>query len=213
MDKFKDLEYVRPDLKKAKKDYLKYYNQFKKAKTFEEADSAFLTFQKEMEKMSTQGTIAHIRNTMNMKDEFYDGEIKYFNRESPKLMLTMKKVTKAMLTSPFRAQFEEKYGKQMFKDMEVEQNMVKPSIILPTIKVNNITTEYSKTVAACSVDFMGEKCNFYGLLKHMQSVDRDERKAAFNEWAKLYENVSDKLDSMYSELVKTRVSISKKIRI
>ena len=211
MEKFKDLKYERPDLKKAKKDFAAYCKQFSSAKTFAEADNAFLGFQRIMEGVATQNTIASIRNTMNMKDEFYDAEIKFFNREMPKLMMTLKKAIKAVLASPFRPQLEEKYGSHMFKEFEVQQRLIKLSIVLPSIRENNLTTEYSKTAAACSVEFMGEKCNFYGLLRHMQSTDRAERKAAFDAWAKLYEDVSGKLDQQYAKLVKTRCTIAKRL--
>lgn len=211
MEKFKDLVYTRPDVAKIKKDLLRLFKEFAKAKTFEEADAAFLGYQRIMEAFATQGTIASIRNTMNMKDEYYDGEIKFIHRESPKLMMTMKKAMKAALSSPFRPQFEEKYGRHMFKSMENELRLIKPSVILPTIRQSNLGTEYSKTAASCSVEFMGEKCNFYGLLKHMQSPDRTERKAAFTEWAKLYESISDKLDAQFAKLIKTRLTIAKRL--
>ena len=44
---------------------------------------------------------------------------------------------------------------------------------------------YKKTTAACKTTFRGKEVNFYGLLKHMESPDREERKEAFLAWAKL----------------------------
>ena len=211
MEKFKDLKYERPDLKQFKKEVTRLLAQFKAADSFEKADAAFLQMQHLMEGVFTQNTIASVRNTMNMKDEFYDAEIKFFNREIPKQMMLLKKASKALLSSPFRPQMEEKYGPHMFRDTEVQQRLMKLTVILPTIRENNLSTEYSKTAAGCSVEFMGEKCNFYGLLRHMQSPDRAERKAAFEAWAKLYESVSEKLDEQYGKLVRIRCSIAKRL--
>ena len=211
MKTFRDLPYQRPDVKKLKAGFARSLARFSGAKTFEEADAAFLEFQHSVESWATLNTIASIRNTMNMKDEFYDGEIRFFNRESPKLMLKLKKAIKTVLSSPFRPQFEEKYGKQLFKTYEMQMKLVKPSIVLPSIRESNLETAYSKTAATCSVEFMGEKCNFYGLLRHMQSTDRAERKAAFEAWAKLYEGVSDTLDKQYDKLVKLRCTIAKRL--
>ena len=87
MGKFKDLPYTRPDVKALKKSFSKHLNRFKNAKTFEDADAAFLDFMRSMESWYTQNTIASIRNTMNVKDAFYDQEIKFYNRESAVLML------------------------------------------------------------------------------------------------------------------------------
>ena len=211
MEQFQNLTYVRPKLAEVRKNCTEYVGQFKQAKSFEEADAAFLKWFGVCEAVVTQNVIASIRNTMNMKDEFYDGEIKFYNREIPKLMLLVKKGVKAVLESPFRPQLEEKYGAQLFKNAEAQMKLIKPSIILLTVKENNLTTAYSKTAAACSVEFMGEKCNFYGLLRHMQSVDRAERKAAFEAWAALYEGISAKLDDQYGKLVKTRCKIAKRL--
>ena len=121
MEKFKDLQYERPDLKELRGEYKRLLAGFRQAKSFEEADRVFLAMQGLMEKLMTRQTIAHVRNTMNMKDAFYDGEIQFFNKEMPKLMMLVKKVGKALLQSPFRAQMEEKYGTLMFKDMEEQQ--------------------------------------------------------------------------------------------
>jgi len=211
MEKFRDLKYERPDVGAVKKEYLAYVGRFKKAKTFEEANEAFVAWNKVVSVFGTMYVIASVRNTMNMKDEFYDGEMKFFNTEMPKMMPVIKKGTTAMLKSRFRPQLEEIYGSHMFKSAEVQEKLISPAIIVPSIKENNISTEYSKTAASCSVEFMGEKCNFYGLLRHMQSTDREERRSAFIEWAKLYEGISDKLEKQYGELVKLRCTIAKKL--
>ncbi|MBO4878679.1 MAG: M3 family oligoendopeptidase [Clostridia bacterium] len=211
MQKFKDLEYKRPDKAALVKEFKGYLKRFKEAKSFDEANEAMLAWEKVTDKVTTQAVIASIRNTMNMKDEFYDGEKKFYDTTMPKLMPLMKRTTKAMLKSPFRPQFEEAYGKHMFKSMEVEEKLMSLKVILPSIRENKLGSEYSKTAASCSVDFRGEKCNLYGLLRHMQSTDREERKAAFIEWAKLYKGAAPKLEEQYGKLVKTRASIAKKL--
>ena len=208
---FREIRYERPDVRQLKKDIARLLGEFSGAKSFGEADAAFLEFMRLLEACFTQSTIASIRNTMNMKDDFYDKEVKFFNTETAKLMLTLKKAIKAVLNTPFRPQFEEKYGSQLFRQCEMQLKLVNMLVILPTIRESNLSTEYSKTAATCSVEFMGEKCNFYGLLRHMQSTDREERRAAFEEWAKLYEGVSGKLDDIYGKLVKTRCTIAKRL--
>ena len=210
MDQFKDLKYERPDLKQLKKDCSRLMGDFKKAKTFEEADAALLGLEQLLAGFVNCRTIASIRNTMNMKDAFYDGEMKFYNRETPKLMPLLKKGIRTLLDSPFRPKFEEKYGKQLFRNAEAQQRLFKLTVILPMIRENNLTTAYSKTAAACSVEFMGETCNFYGLLRHMQSTDRSERRAAFEAWAKLYEDISPKLEEQYGKLVKLRRAIARR---
>ncbi|MBR5426921.1 MAG: M3 family oligoendopeptidase [Clostridia bacterium] len=211
MEKFRDLAYVRPKPAKIKKEISGFLKAFGSAKSFEEADAAFLACQRVLESCATQGAVAYIRNTMNMKDKYYDREIRFINRATPLLLMTLKKAIKIVLASPFRPQLEEKYGSQLFRTLQTQTRLVRLSTVLPSIRENNLGTAYSKTAAACSVEFMGEKCNFYGLLRHMQSVDRAERKAAFEAWAKLYESVSGKLDAQYEKLVRIRRTIAKRL--
>ena len=211
MEKFKDIKYTRPDLADVRKRILANVKLFQKAKTVEEADKYLLAWEDIMTEAMTEISIAHIRNTINMADEFYVAERNFFDANTPKLMPVMKKSTNALLKSKFRPQREEKYGSHFFKTNEMEQKLMKLSVIPQMIEENKLTSEYSKIAAACSVDFMGEKCNFYGLLRHMQSTDRDERKEAFLSWAKLYEEASPKLDEIYGKLIKVRVKLAKKL--
>lgn len=209
--KFKDLPYSRPNLKNIKKGFEKTLAQFKMATTFEEADKALVEYMDIVGHWYTQYTIASIRKDMNMKDEFYNKEDKFFNQANSMLMLTLKKAIKTVLASPFRPQLEEKYGKQMFKNFEMQLKLIKPSIVLPSITEGNLETKYSKTAATASVEFMGEKCNFYGLLRHTESTDREERKSAAEKYAKLLEGISGDLDKIYGKLVKLRCTIAKRL--
>ena len=209
MEKFKDLKYVRPDSEETQNRLSACIDSFTGAQTFEQAHEAFLTWHKLSDEMSTMYVIAYIRNTCDMKDEFYNGEIEFFNEAIPKLTPLMKRWGVAMVESPFRPQLEELYGSHYFRSAEIQNRLLNDEIIEPSIEENNLGTEYSKTVAACSVEFRGETCNFYGLLRHMQSTDRQERKEAFEAWAKLYEGVSSTLEEQYGKLVKVRCRIAK----
>ena len=211
MEKFRDLPYKRPDVRQLKKEFAQLLKQSLRAKTFEEADEAFVGYLRVMDRWDTLYTIALIRRDGNVKDKFYEEEVSFFNRESTKMMLTLKKGIKAVLSSPFLPQFKEKYGEQLFKSFETQLKLIKPSVILPTIREGNLCAAYSGTAASCSVEFMGEKCNSSKLWRHMSSTDRAERKAAFAAWAGFYESISGKLDRQYDKLVKTRCTIAKRL--
>ena len=209
MEKFNELHYVRPQSEEVSQKLLACIEAFETADSFEKAHEAFLEWHRLNDDISTMYVIAYVRNTVNMKDEFYNGEIEFFNEALPKLTPIMKKWSLAMIGSSFRSELEKLYGQHYFHTAEVENSLLNESIIEPSIEENNISTEYSKTVASCSVDFRGENCNFYGLLRHMQSIDRNERREAFEAWAKLYENVSPTLEEQYGKLIRLRCRIAK----
>ena len=211
MEKFKDLKYERPDTEQLEKDFTEAIERFENAVSFEEAEKAFLDYSEIMKHYITLESIVYIRNTCNMKDEYYDAERTFFDETTPKFMPLMKRASSSLIHSPYRPQFEQIYGKQLFKDHEVQEKLMSEAIIAPSIEENTLSSEYSKVAASCSVEFLGEKCNFYGLLRHMQSTDREERRAAFIEWAKLYEGVAPRLDEIYDKLVKIRCEIASKL--
>lgn len=212
MEKFKDLKYTRPDFKLSKKEMLKLLKQFKKAESYEEAKKILLTMEELQNKAGTSMVLANIRSTIDTSDKFYEEEMKYINKESAKMMSLSQKATKLQLNSKFRKDFDKEFGPLMNKDAEQQLRLMSTKIIPEMIKESNLCQEYSKTAASCKTEFRGEECNLYGLLKHMQSTDRAERKEAFEAWAKLYEKASETLDKQFDALVKLRMKKAKKLK-
>lgn len=90
MKKFSDLEYQRPDVEQMENCLFSYIERFENADCFDDAHRAFLDWNRTSNEFETMYVIAYIRNTVNMKDEFYDGEIEFFNEALPKLTPIMK---------------------------------------------------------------------------------------------------------------------------
>ena len=211
MESFSKVEYHRPDMGALKKKLKSLLRALKKAKTYEEARAVYLSSQKETGHLETSYVVASIRNTLDTTDKFYDGEMQFFNRAVAQLMPLSKAFTETLLRSPFRAQFEAEYGKQLFTLAEIDQKMQSTKIIPDLIRQGKLENVYKKTTAGCKATFRGEEVNFYGLLKHMESPDREERREAYLAWAKLYEDISDKLDDQYDKLIRVRVRMAKKL--
>lgn len=210
MIKFHEIEYVRPDLEQMKENSLKVVDKLANASSFEEAKECILEWDRILGDLSSAHTVAYVRNTMNTQDEFYDKEIEFFNNEYPKLIPAMKQYRKALLNSKFREELEEEFGKQLFRLAEVEEKTQDEAIVEDLIEESRLGMEYQKIVASCNTEFNGEECNFYGLLKYMQSPDRNVRKEAYLAWARLYEGVSEELDRIFDSLISIRVTMAKK---
>ena len=210
-DKFKDVEYQRPNFKNATADFNSTLKIMKKTADYAEFKNALLRCEKIFTSVQTMCTVAYIRNTLDMNDKFYDNEEKFLNKANGKFSLCYLKFIKTLLNCPFKKELAEDYGEFFIKDMEMNQKVVSPKIIMLSIKQGLLCNKYSKIAALCQTEFQGEKRNFYGLLKFMQSTDREVRKQAFNAWADLYASVAEKLDEVYDELVKIRVKIAQKL--
>ncbi|MDO4572733.1 MAG: M3 family oligoendopeptidase [Clostridia bacterium] len=211
MDKFRDIVYKRPDFGKLRREATAEIRRLTKAESYAEAKAAYMALEKLMGDAMTMSTVAYIRNTLDTTDKFYDGEMKFFNRAGALLMPLQKKLNRAFLTSRFRPDFTAEYGEQVFKAMELEDRLQSKKIIADTIREGLLCNEYKKLAASCKTEFMGKECNFYGLLKHMESADREERRAAYLAWAGLYEGVSERLDRIYDKLLALRIRMAGKL--
>lgn len=211
MERFSEILYVRPDMGKAAEEMEKYIEALKEASSYEEMRKLFLDQKEKEYKRSTMATIASIRNTIDTRDEFYEGEMNYLNEEGPKMGILAQKAEKVILESPFRKQWEEEFGSFFLKAMEVNQKLSDPAIVEDLVEESRLTQEYSKVTAGAFAEFRGEKCNFYGLLKHMQSTDRAERKEAMTVWGDLYAGIAPRLDEIYDKMVVLRAGMAGKL--
>ena len=118
------------------------------AKTFEKAEKVFLDLEAINAHAETMFTVANIRHDINTADEFYDGEVAYADEAQPEIGEYAQKWTMAMLASPFRPDFEKKYGALMFKNAEIELKSFSPEIIPELQRENALTTEYTKLIAS-----------------------------------------------------------------
>ncbi len=211
MKKFAELQYVRPDMEKIFARVSGDIAVLKEAKNYEEFRNAYMDYVEADTELETSKTVAHIRNTINLLDEFYEAEMVYFNSQMPKYEILKKEMGEVIVASPFKAEMEKEFGAILIQNMEAQKQLSDESIVDDQVKEAELVSRFMKTQAAATVEFKGEQIGNYGLLKIMQSTDRAERKEAFEAWAKLYEGIAPTLEEVYDGLVKVRAGMAKKL--
>ena len=211
MKKFAELQYVRPDMEKIFARVSGDIAVLKGAKNYEEFRNAYMDYVEADTELETSKTVAHIRNTINLLDEFYEAEMVYFNSQMPKYEILKKEMGEVIVASPFKAEMEKEFGTILIQNMEAQKQLSDESIVDDQVKEAELVSRFMKTQAAATVEFKGEQIGNYGLLKIMQSTDRAERKEAFEAWAKLYEEIAPTLEEVYDGLVKVRAGMAKKL--
>lgn len=209
--KFNEMQYVHLDTQKLKDEICETVEKFKSAKTFEEADSAFAEYGKICDTVETQSALAYIRHTVNTLDEFYDKEQEFLDESIPVLSEYFQMMTRALLESPFRAEFTEKYGELMFINEEMELKTFSPEIVADLQEENKLATEYEKLLASAQIDFRGEICTVSQLAPYKQSADDEIRLQAWTAEGNFYKENKAELDRLYDELVHLRDKIAKKL--
>ncbi len=206
---FQDMPYARPDMEALRSRYAETTQQLAAACSYADARAAFFALQAAEEAASTMGSLCHVRNTIDTTDAYYAGEVKWLQEQNAALIPCRKAYLEALARCPFRPRFEEEFGQQMFRLIDASLRTTDERIIPDVIREGELTQQYQKDSAMAATTFRGERCNFYGLLKHMESPDRAERKEAFHAWAALYEKISPQLDAQFDELVQLRTRMAR----
>ncbi len=208
---FNKMPYERPDMNGLRAAYEQTCDRLSHAGTYEEARAAFFTLQDKNDQVQTMASICSVRNTIDKTDAFYESEVKWIREALAGLIPVLKRYQMALASCRFRPEFEMEFGQQMFRLVDAAIRTTDESIISETIREGEISQAYEKTSALASACFRGETCNFYGLLKHMESTDRNERREAFHTWTALYESIAPQLDAQYDELVHLRTEMARKL--
>lgn len=211
MEKFCEMQYVRPDGEALLQKIREATMQLRDSGDFETAKTIFWSVQEEATHFETMSSLAYVRNTINTKDAFYEKEMEYLFGIQPRLNVEMKAFHEVLLASAFLADFEKELGELYVQQIKADIRLTDACNVELQVKESMLKQEYSKTAAAPTTQFHGEELNFYGLLKKMQSDNRLIRKEAMEAWSALYESISEKLDSIYTELMKLRLQMAENL--
>ena len=100
--RFSQMPYQRPDLEAVKERLSQLTARLKGADGYPEAKAVFLEKEEADRRVGTQATLAQIRNTIDTRDQFYDGEMRFWYAALPELEEYGQAWNVAMLYSPFR---------------------------------------------------------------------------------------------------------------
>ncbi len=206
---FSEFEYKRPNIKDFSDKVDVLVAKINNAKAFDEVKDAIYEMNKITKAMMTDLEIGGIRYTLNTNDEFYAQEQDFIDENAPLIDEIGVRFAKAVVDSKFQEEISKEFGKQYIRLSKNTVDRFAPELIPFKQEENKLSSEYQKLVASCNVDFNGEKCNIYGLLKHMQDPDRSIRKLAFEKWAGFFAENEEKLDEIYDKLVHLRDKMGK----
>ncbi|MDO5028061.1 MAG: M3 family oligoendopeptidase [Bacillota bacterium] len=210
MKKFSEIEYKRPDVDGFLKVIEEASEQFPKLDLQGQVD-LIKALDKAGEKITTAGTLAHIRYTIDTRDEFYKGEVEYFYEVEPKIEDKLKVFNKAVLDSQHRQGLEELFGKQIFNLYSMREKIFAPEIMEDLVEESKIANEYQDLIGSAQIDLDGTTYTLSRLRPLIESKDRETRIKASEAYFGFFEENVDKFDDIYDRLVKVRDRIAKKL--
>ncbi len=209
--KFSEMYYKRPDVEYYTQKIDKIIETINNANSADEQLAAHKEFTNLSQNLSSMQTIAHIRNTMNTEDEFYNKENDFFDENSPMFEKMSTDFYRALVESKYRPELEKKLGKLLFINAELQLKSFKPIIIPELQEENKLTTEYVKLMASAQIEFDGKELNLTQLRLYQESPDRKVRIEAYKKRTEFFEENKEKLDEIFDKLVKVRTDMAKKL--
>jgi M3 family oligoendopeptidase len=211
MLKFKDYEYIRPDLNEISEGFEGLLEKFNGANSFEEQNQIMAEINKIRSNVETMENLVYIRHSINTEDEFYAKEQDFLDENMPLYQNIVTKFYKALVNSKFRPELEKVWDKQIFTLAELQLKTFSEEIIEDLVKENKLVTEYDKLIASAKIEFEGETRNLSQMAPFMQSKDRAMRKNAYEAYIGFFKENESKFDEIYDNLVKVRTNMAKKL--
>ncbi|ARF13225.1 M3 family oligoendopeptidase [Sporosarcina ureae] len=205
---FEDYEYTRPDIEKLKIEFQNALDQFKQANSFEEQAKIIEHINMLTSDYSTAENIMYIRSSIDTNDTFYQDERDYFDEIGPQFQALQSNYYQAVITTPFRAQLEDRWGSQLFKLAENAVQSYSDEVLPLLQQENKLISEYAHLVASAQIEFQGEMLTLAQLGPFKESLERSVRKDAMNATADFFASHEDDFDRIFDRLVAVRHEIA-----
>ncbi len=206
---FSDMPYVRPDVDFLREKIEEHTEELKNAQSFAEADRAYVALEKAFSGVETAMTLCYIRHSLNTEDEFYAAEQEYLDEFSPELQEIQQSVCLVLYHSPWRPDFERKYGSLLFRNMTIKLRSFDPKLIPDMQEENKLVTAYGKLIASAQIPFEGQVLNLAQLGPYKESPDPAMRRKAWLAQAGFYVEHQAELDEIYDKLTALRTKMGR----
>ena len=208
---FNDYKYERIDIDAVKKQFEELIDSFKKADNAEKQYEIMDKVINLRNYIDTMTTLVSIRHSINTADDFYDKENDYCDEISPLLYGFTTDFYEALVTSKFRKELEDKYGKFLFDQAECSLKTFSEEVIPQLQEENKLSSKYDKLIASAKIPFDGEERTLSQMVPYTQSKDRNIRKDAAKKVAEFFSANKHEFDEIYDKLVKVRTEIAHKL--
>ena len=209
--KFSEMRYERPDMERVQAEYSALAAELAAAEDYAQAKRLFLRQDALFRRVMTAVTLVNIRHSIDTRDEFYDAEMKFWNKAEPELQEYVQKWKLALLQCPFRKEFEADYGSLMFVNTEIDLKCFSPEIVSELQQENDLTQEYEKLLASAQIPFEGGVYTLSQLAPFKSDPDDARRLAAWKAEGGWYKQNQPALDDLYDRLVRLRDAMGRKL--
>ena len=206
-----DLHYERGDAEALKKAFDDFFATARNAHSAEEILNARESLMREYALFSTYSSLAYTRYTLNTEDAFYVAEQEYYDQTQPEINALYTEYSRVMLDSPFASELRARLPETLYPSYELSARCHSPETISLEQRENALVLEYSNLMSTLTTDWQGEQRTISYIRGFLSDDDRSVRRAAACAIGRALSTVSDRLDSIYDQLVRVRTEIAHRL--
>ena len=209
--KVKDIPYVRYTIEEGKEAFAIFEKAMKEATCASDVLEARKEFHNDMALYQTAASLSYCRFTLDTKDEYYQGEVDYYDNVGPLFSEIATNYASLLLDCPFRSELEKSMNPRLFDMWEIQRKTFSPEIIEDCQTENATVTEYAKMMSEMVFNYEGEDMPLSVLRGKLEDSDRDVRRRAATAIGEGLKAHANELDEIYDRLVKIRTGIAAKL--
>ena len=176
--KVKDLPYKRYTIEEMRAAFAAFEKAVSEAKCADDVIAARNEFMKAQTEYQTAASLSNCRYTLNTRDEFYLGEMNYYDENGPLFEEIGNKYAEVMLGNKFRKEVEAKMNPLIFKGLEIAEKCYNSCIEEEKKQENALVTEYSQLMSQIAIKWRGEDKPLSYVRGFLEDSDRNVRREA-----------------------------------
>ena len=208
---FTEFPYTRPDLEELTVEFQRLLNRFNQATSGATQNQIIQELNAQRQDYESMATLARIRHSIATTDPYYEGENNYFDETTPSYEGLIHEYYHCLLQSPYRAELEAKWGKQLFRLAALQLKTFSPAVIPDLQTENKLASAYKKLRASAQIQFDGEKRTLAQMEPFLEAKARSTRQEAQEAFTSFFREHETEFDRIYDQLVKVRDRIAKKL--
>lgn len=206
--KFTEIEYKRPNIESITKEFKQLLAEIDEASDLASFEKSMLKINKIRESFESFQSLAHVRHSIDTKDEYYDAENQFFDQNSPVFSQLSNKFYKKINESGLKNEIIKKYGSHFTNGIECSLKTFDEKIMDLLSAENELVSQYNKLIGGAEVEFDGKKLTLSQLAPYATSTDRSMRKKASDTSNAWFDEKGEELDEIFDNLVQLRTKIA-----
>lgn len=161
--------------------------------------------------LGTWEALVDLRFNQDTRNEAYKRDRDLCDELRPKFTDGEVRFKRILLSGPWRAAVQEKFGPQALALWEADLKTFEPAIERDLVDEAKLQSEYTELTAAARFPFRGKDLNLSGIVKYREDPDRNTRHEAEQvRWTWFAQN-RPSLDRIYAQQVQLRTAMAKKL--